>query len=75
MILPIYVYYDISDFAVMQLNRPPVNSLSLELLTEMQISLEKLENDKTCRGVILSTVNTVTAPDIQSSFCLVHYDE
>nr|XP_056722313.1 enoyl-CoA delta isomerase 1, mitochondrial [Euleptes europaea] len=41
--------------AVMKLKSPPVNSLSLELLTEFSISLEKLENDKACRGVILTS--------------------
>ncbi|KAF7471227.1 enoyl-CoA delta isomerase 1, mitochondrial [Marmota monax] len=41
--------------AVMKLRNPPVNSLSLELLTEFVISLEKLENDKTFRGVIITS--------------------
>ncbi|XP_077172989.1 enoyl-CoA delta isomerase 1, mitochondrial [Paroedura picta] len=44
-----------SGVAVMTLKSPPVNSLSLELLTEFTISLEKLENDKACRGVILTS--------------------
>ena len=42
--------------AVMKFKNPPVNSLSLELLTEFIISLEKLENDKTFRGIILTSV-------------------
>ncbi|XP_058536341.1 enoyl-CoA delta isomerase 1, mitochondrial [Ochotona princeps] len=41
--------------AVMRLGSPPVNSLSLELLTEFVISLEKLENDKSFRGVLLTS--------------------
>uniref|UniRef100_A0A8C5KPZ0 Enoyl-CoA delta isomerase 1, mitochondrial n=2 Tax=Jaculus jaculus TaxID=51337 RepID=A0A8C5KPZ0_JACJA len=41
--------------AVMKFKNPPVNSLSLELLTEFVISLEKLENDKSFRGVILTS--------------------
>ncbi|KAL1779362.1 enoyl-CoA delta isomerase 1, mitochondrial [Sigmodon hispidus] len=41
--------------AVMKFKNPPVNSLSLEFLTEFVISLEKLENDKTFRGVILTS--------------------
>nr|XP_019568713.1 PREDICTED: enoyl-CoA delta isomerase 1, mitochondrial [Rhinolophus sinicus] len=41
--------------AVMKLKNPPVNSLSLELLTELVISLEKLENDKTVRGVVITS--------------------
>lgn len=40
----------------MKFKNPPVNSLSLEFLTEFVISLEKLENDKTFRGVILTSV-------------------
>lgn len=43
--------------AVMTLRNPPINALSLELLTELVISLEKLENDKTFRGVILTSVS------------------
>ncbi|KAM5198553.1 enoyl-CoA delta isomerase 1, mitochondrial [Hipposideros larvatus] len=41
--------------AVMKFKNPPVNSLSLELLTELVINLEKLENDKTFRGVVLTS--------------------
>ncbi|XP_008144641.2 enoyl-CoA delta isomerase 1, mitochondrial [Eptesicus fuscus] len=44
-----------AGIAVMKFKNPPVNSLSLELLTEFVISLEKLENDKTFRGVILTS--------------------
>ncbi|XP_024408998.1 enoyl-CoA delta isomerase 1, mitochondrial isoform X2 [Desmodus rotundus] len=44
-----------AGIAVMKLKSPPVNSLSLELLTEFVISLEKLENDKTFRGIILTS--------------------
>ncbi|KAM5331717.1 enoyl-CoA delta isomerase 1, mitochondrial isoform 2-T2 [Glossophaga mutica] len=44
-----------AGIAVMKLKNPPVNSLSLELLTEFVISLEKLENDKTFRGIILTS--------------------
>uniref|UniRef100_A0A8B9Y7B5 Enoyl-CoA delta isomerase 1, mitochondrial n=1 Tax=Bos mutus grunniens TaxID=30521 RepID=A0A8B9Y7B5_BOSMU len=43
-----------SGVAVMKL-RNPSNALSLELLTELVISLEKLENDKTFRGIILTS--------------------
>ncbi|KAF7242960.1 Enoyl-CoA delta isomerase 1, mitochondrial [Varanus komodoensis] len=41
--------------AMMKMKSLPVNSLSLEFLTEFCISLEKLENDKACRGVILTS--------------------
>ncbi|CAH6786677.1 enoyl-CoA delta isomerase 1, mitochondrial isoform X1 [Phodopus roborovskii] len=46
---------DAAGIAVMKFKNPPVNSLSLEFLTEFVISLEKLENDKTFRGVILTS--------------------
>ncbi|NXW55817.1 ECI1 isomerase, partial [Eurystomus gularis] len=52
-----------SGIATMKLKSPPVNSLSLDLLTEFCISLEKLENDRACRGVIL----TSAVPKIFSS--------
>lgn len=41
--------------AVMRLQNPPVNSLSLEFLTEICINLEKLEMDKSCRGLIITS--------------------
>nr|XP_042710013.1 enoyl-CoA delta isomerase 1, mitochondrial isoform X2 [Chrysemys picta bellii] len=41
--------------AVMKMENLPVNSLSLDFLTEFLISLEKLENDRGCRGVILTS--------------------
>jgi enoyl-CoA hydratase/carnithine racemase len=40
-----------------------VNSLSLDFLTEFVISLEKLENDKTFRGVILTSVGAIWSPE------------
>ncbi|KFP90515.1 hypothetical protein N311_05816, partial [Apaloderma vittatum] len=44
-----------SGVATMKFKSPPVNSLSLDFLTEFCISLEKLENDRACRGVILTS--------------------
>ncbi|XP_062295018.1 enoyl-CoA delta isomerase 1, mitochondrial-like [Scomber scombrus] len=41
--------------AVMRLQSPPVNSLSLDFLTEFCINLEKLEMDKSCRGLIITS--------------------
>ncbi|XP_037545334.1 enoyl-CoA delta isomerase 1, mitochondrial [Nematolebias whitei] len=41
--------------AVMHMQSPPVNSLSLDFLTEFCISLEKLEMDKGCRGLIITS--------------------
>lgn len=52
--------------AVIKLKNPPVNSLSLEVLTEFVISLEKLENDKTFRGVILTSVGARWFPEFRS---------
>ncbi|XP_016405903.1 enoyl-CoA delta isomerase 1, mitochondrial-like [Sinocyclocheilus rhinocerous] len=41
--------------AIMQFQSPPVNSLSLDFLTEFAINLEKLELDRSCRGVIITS--------------------
>lgn len=42
--------------AVMRMQSPPVNSLSLDFLTEFCIATEKLELDKSCRGLIITSV-------------------
>ncbi|NXU48823.1 ECI1 isomerase, partial [Turnix velox] len=44
-----------SGVATMTFKSPPVNSLSLDFLTEFCISLEKLENNRACRGVIITS--------------------
>lgn len=44
-----------AGIATVKFKNPPVNSLSLEFMTEFIICLEKLENDKTFRGVILTS--------------------
>lgn len=41
--------------AVLSMQSPPVNSLSLEFITELCINLEKLEMDKACRGLIVTS--------------------
>ncbi|KAG7504471.1 enoyl-CoA delta isomerase 1, mitochondrial [Solea senegalensis] len=41
--------------AIMHMQSPPVNSLSLDFLTEFCISVEKLEMDKSCRGLIITS--------------------
>lgn len=41
--------------AVMHMQSPPVNSLSLDFLTELCIGVEKLEMDKSCRGLIITS--------------------
>lgn len=43
----------------MKFKSHPVNSLSLDFLTEFCISLEKLENNRACRGVIITSVRVV----------------
>ncbi|NXR14394.1 ECI1 isomerase, partial [Semnornis frantzii] len=52
-----------TGIATMKFKSPPVNSLSLDFLTEFCISLEKLENDRACRGVVF----TSNVPKIFSS--------
>ncbi|XP_028670198.1 enoyl-CoA delta isomerase 1, mitochondrial [Erpetoichthys calabaricus] len=46
---------DNTGVAVVTMKSPPVNSLSLDFLTEFSISIEKLEMDRKCRGVILTS--------------------
>ncbi|KAG7267315.1 hypothetical protein CRUP_022249 [Coryphaenoides rupestris] len=41
--------------AVMRMQSPPVNSLNMDLLTEFTATLENLEKDKSCRGVIITS--------------------
>ncbi|NXI44967.1 ECI1 isomerase, partial [Galbula dea] len=52
-----------SGVATMKFKSPPVNSLSLDFLNEFCTSLEKLEKDRACRGVIF----TSAVPKIFSS--------
>lgn len=42
-------------YATLKLNKGPVNSLNLEFLTELNIQLEKLEESKEIKGVILTS--------------------
>lgn len=41
--------------AVLHMQSPPVNSLSLDFLTEFCIAVEKLEMDRSCRGLIITS--------------------
>lgn len=41
--------------AVLVMQSPPVNSLSLDFITELCINVEKLEMDKACRGLIITS--------------------
>lgn len=44
-------------YALVRLNRPPVNSLNTALIQELDHTIQQLENDKTCRGMILASSN------------------
>lgn len=60
--------------AVMRLQSPPVNSLSLDFLTEFCIATEKLELDKSCRGLIITSVQynlMFSAGDERFALCLL----
>ncbi|XP_036004400.1 enoyl-CoA delta isomerase 1, mitochondrial [Fundulus heteroclitus] len=48
-------YDQTTGVAVMHMQSPPVNSLSLDFLTELCIGVEKLEMDKGCRGLIITS--------------------
>ncbi|CAH1802708.1 unnamed protein product, partial [Owenia fusiformis] len=43
-----------NDIATIAMDKKPVNSLNLEFLTELSLTLEKLENEK-CKGLILTS--------------------
>lgn len=42
--------------AVVRLQQPPVNGLSLALLTELCLALQKLEDHRACRGLVIASV-------------------
>lgn len=42
-------------FLILKLNKGPVNSLNLEFLTALNIQLDKIEQDATVKGVILTS--------------------
>lgn len=44
-----------TGIAVLSMANAPVNSLSLDFLTELCINVEKLEMDKACRGLIVTS--------------------
>ncbi|DBA04761.1 TPA: hypothetical protein N0F65_004398 [Lagenidium giganteum] len=45
------------EYAVVRMNRPPVNSLNTALIQELDNTIKALEADKTCRGMILASSN------------------
>ncbi|KAG4046309.1 hypothetical protein PC123_g18314 [Phytophthora cactorum] len=44
-------------YAVVRMNRPPVNSLNTALIRELDAIIKKLEDDKSVRGIILASSN------------------
>ena len=43
--------------AVLRMCKKPVNSLNLDMLTELTIALDKLESNFQCNGLILTSVS------------------
>ncbi|XP_070559718.1 enoyl-CoA delta isomerase 1, mitochondrial-like [Ptychodera flava] len=41
--------------AIMRMNRPPVNSISLEFIKAFVTHIKRLENDPNCRGIVLTS--------------------
>lgn len=50
------VDYKEKDYAILKLNKPPVNSLNLETLNKLNIQLDHFENDPKLKGIILTSV-------------------
>lgn len=50
------VSFIVVGIAVLKMRRPPVNSLTLEFLQEINQALVTLEQDKSCKGLILTSV-------------------
>ncbi|CAI5745706.1 unnamed protein product [Peronospora destructor] len=44
-------------YAILRLNRPPVNSLNTALIQELDATIKKLEDDKSVRGLVLASSN------------------
>ena len=39
------------------LQRAPANTLNLEFMTDIAIALEKLDNERHCRGLVIASVS------------------
>jgi hypothetical protein len=48
------------EVAILELNRKPVNSFSLEFLEEINTTLSDLENNRDIRGLIVTSVSYLT---------------
>ena len=46
-----------NGYSIVEMNRKPVNSLGLELLTELVNVIDDLEADPACQGLILTSVS------------------
>ena len=44
------------NIAILELNREPVNSFSLDFLQEINAELDKVEVDQDCKGLIVTSV-------------------
>ncbi|KAK2182608.1 hypothetical protein NP493_347g03076 [Ridgeia piscesae] len=44
-----------TGIATLEMHRKPVNGLNLEMLTDLNIALEKAENEKSCKGLVLTS--------------------
>ncbi|KAI0230048.1 Enoyl-CoA delta isomerase 1, mitochondrial [Lamellibrachia satsuma] len=44
-----------TGIATLKMHRKPVNGLNLEMLTDLNIALEKVESEKSCRGLVLTS--------------------
>ena len=53
---PLLRKHYVSGVATLKMHRKPVNGLNLEMLTDLNIALEKAENEKSCRGLVLTSV-------------------
>lgn len=47
---------DETGVATLNLNRPPINALNLELLKSFKETIKGLEDNKKCKGLILTSV-------------------
>ena len=45
--------------AVLELNRKPVNSFSLDFLQEINENLDQIENDQDCCGIVITSVSNI----------------
>ena len=46
----------LSDVATLSMKRGPVNNLSMEMLTDLIIAMDKLESNKSLQGLVLTSV-------------------